>query len=386
MIRQILFAVIFSVTAFAQQTKQQTPVFDLNDVSVLLPLPKMGDWNYMPSASTKAAKGVLLSKEVFELVPQLLQLATNEEVYSSLHAVGIRIDPCFAEGHGPIKCQTQIRMVWQPLSNEENDTSTFDASLHTFYQLTAEEFKSLVAELKKIKSDLNIQTDLTAPLGVNPTIKKQGYTGEYYTRLINTIYKYVGESNFSRITFMQLNMGGDVWTFGGFDIVNGKLKTIQIPKIDFSKQIFRNGANPRPIWFIGGITPEPEDAENLNILTRDSRKLSPQDEEAIIAAAKAAFKFENPKLHNPGTVDCVSCHVAQPAKIWAQRQYPWLRLDQINREIIYANDQFNLRNMSPMQIHTNIVRAFGYFMDAPIVAQRTINESAEVANYLNQNY
>ena len=89
-----------------------------------------------------------------------------------------------------------------------------------------------------------------------------------------------------------------------------------------------------------------------------------------------------PKLHNPGTVDCVSCHVAQPAKIWAMRQYPWLQLDNVSRDIIY-NSKLNIRNMSPMQMHTNIVRAFGYFMNQPFVAQRTINESAEVVNYLN---
>lgn len=381
-----VLTLVFSITAFSQTKILNNVKLDLNDVSILFPLPKLGDWNDLPAASTIAEKGVLLSKEVVQQIPQLLAMGTNEELYSSLHAVGVRIDPCFTEGRGPVKCQTQIRMIWQPLSNLTEDTSTFDASLHTFYQLTESEFKSLITDLKKLKSDFNIEPNLTNPLTVNPTIEAQGFKSDYYNRLIKIIYTYVGEKNFTRITFMQLAMGGNVWTFGGFDVENGQLQKIKIPRVNSTTQIFRNSAAPRPIWFIGGISPEPTDSENLNILTKDSRKLAPQDETSIIEATRSAFKFENPSLHNPGTLDCVSCHVAQPAKIWALRQYPWLQIDNLSRDVIYTAKGINTRNMSPMQIHTNIVRAFGYFMTAPFVAQRTINETADVVNHINQNY
>lgn len=380
MIKIIFLVISFSINVFAQDSK-----LGLNDVSILLPLPAMGDWNLLPKPDTAANRGLLLSRDVVNKIPQLLAFAPNDDIYSALHAVGIRIDPCFTEGSGPVKCQAQIRLVWQPLSNADTETSTFDASLHTFYQLTDTEFKSLISELKKLKSKHGLSSADQEPLGINPIIKNQGLKGEYYAALIKIIYRYIGESNFSRVTFMQLTMTGNVWIFGGFDIENGELKPILIPRVNSVTQVFRNGAAPRPIWFIGGIVPEPKDPENLNILTHDSRKLAPQDESAIIEAVKSAFKFENPKLHNPGTVDCVSCHVAQPAKMWAMRQYPWLQLDRVSKDIIY-NSKMNIRNMSPMQIHTNIVRAFGYFMDMPFVAQRTINESAEVINYINLAY
>lgn len=380
MIKLLILAITLSFNVFAEESK-----LGLNDVSILLPLPQMGDWNLLPKPDTMTNKGVLISREVFNKIPQLLAFAPNDDIYQAMHAVGIRIDPCFTEGHGPVRCQTQIRLVWQPLSNADTETSTFDASLHSFYQLTEIEFKSLITELKKLKSESGLNTNDQEPLGINPIIKSQGLKGDYYGKFIKIIYSYIGEGNFSRVTFMQLSMTGNVWVFGGFDLKNGELKPIFIPRIDSFKQTFRNSAAPRPIWFIGGITPEPTHPENLNALTRDSRKLAPQDEPAIIEAAKSAFKFENPKLHNPGTVDCVSCHVAQPAKTWAMRQYPWLQLDNVSRDVIY-NSKMNIRNMSPMQIHTNIVRAFGYFMDMPFVAQRTINESAEVANYINLNY
>ena len=379
MIKLLLIAITFTLNVFAADTK-----LGLNDVSILLPLPQMEDWDLLPRPETLGGKGALLARKIFNQVPQLLAFASNDDVYSAMRAVGIRIDPCFTEGHGPVRCQTQIRLIWQPLSDADTETSTFDASLHTFYQLTESEFKSLVDELKKLRASTISGPDDEA-LGINPIIKSQGLKGAYYTQFIKIIYSYIGIENFNRVTFMQLSMTGNVWVFGGFDYKNSELNPIQIPRIDSFRQTFKNSATPRPIWFIGGMTPEPTQPENFNILTRDSRKLAPQDEVAIIEAAKSAFKFENPKLHNPGTVDCVSCHVAQPAKIWAMRQYPWLQIDSLSRDITYSS-KLNIRNMSPMQIHTNILRSFGYFMDLPFVAQRTINESAEVVNIINLNY
>ncbi len=380
MIKIFVLLTALSLEVFAAESK-----LALNDVTVLLPLPAIGEWNYLPQPETTTPRGTLLAREVFNQIPQLLAFATNDDIYSAMRAVGVRIDPCFTEGHGPLKCQNQIRLVWQPLSDADTETSTFDASMHSFYQLTESEFKLLVSDLKKLKTDFGTDANDLEPLGINPIIKSQGLNSEYYRNFLKIIYSYIGETNFSRVTFMQLSMTGNVWVFGGFDYKNAELKPISIPRVDSFRQTFRNAAVPRPIWFLGGITPEPTQDENFNILTRDSRKLAPTDEAAVIEAAKSALKIENPKFHNPGTVDCVSCHVAQPAKIWAMRQYPWLQLDRLNRDVTYQS-KLDIRNLSPMQVHTNILRAFGYFMDMPFIAQRTINESAEVVNYISLNY
>ena len=202
--------------------------------------------------------------------------------------------------------------------------------------------------------------------------------------LLQIVDRFTGESKLTRVTFMQLSGTGDVWIFGGFNIQNQQMTAIQIPRLNkATAQEFRNGALPKPFWFIGGIFPQPKQADNLNILVQDSRKLAPENEVEIVEATRAAFQFENPKLHNPGTVDCVSCHVAQPAKSWAVRQYPWFNLDQQLAGDIYDNAENDIRNGSPMQIHTNILRAFGFFMNRPFVAQRTINETSEVVTAMN---
>ncbi|MBC7419884.1 MAG: hypothetical protein H7328_04065 [Bdellovibrio sp.] len=359
---------------------------DLNDVSVLFPLPLVNNWDQLIKADHQAKKGKLLPAEFFKKIPSLVITPSNEILYKDIRVMGMRFDPCFHEGSAPVQCKQQIRLTMQPLENVRGVTSTFDASLHLFYDLNAEEFKEFIGKISLLKAEFSSKDEIL-PLGVNPFLKKDGLQSDYFKKLTSLVFEYTGESVLSRITFMQVLGSGRVWDFGGFDIIDKEMKAINIPRVDSQTQRFINGGvDPRPVWFLGGIVPEPTAEENLNILIRDSRILAPQHEAEIIAAAKAAFRFENPNFHNPGTIDCVSCHVAQSAKNYTLRQFPWYNVDLVSFKDIYTNAERNLRNLSPMQTHTNILRSFGYFKNQPIVSNRTINESSEVLKYLNQNY
>jgi len=377
---------LVSIFLLAASFAKAESFLDLNDVSILYPLPDSKNWNQLWNGETIGAQGSLMPLSYLKNVPQLVSQSTNPTLYPDIKVLGVRIDPCFHEGPAPVKCRAQVRLIWQPLKLEQEITSTFDASLHSFYEISEEEFKSLLTELTELKKTKVTKNDFL-PLGVNPYIKQEGLNGSYDQALRNILLKYIGEKNLSRITFMQLFMNEKVWFFGGFDFKNTVATPIQIARINQPIQAFSNTVSTdRPFWFVGGISPAPEGEENLKILVKDSRVIAPQqDEIAIKAAVRAAFRFENPDIHNPGTVDCASCHVAQPAKTWAMRQYPWFQLDVINQQDAYVSDR-DLRNLSPMQPHTNIVRAFGYFMNRPFVAQRTINETASVINYINQNF
>lgn len=377
----VLIILISTTTAYSET------ILDLNDVSILLPLPEPKDWNQLWNGEVSGGKGDLLPKSYLKQVPRLLSQFQNSEIYPNIKVLGLRVDPCFQEGLSPVKCKAQIRLIWQPLQIVENVTSTFDASLHSFYELSDQEMKSLLNELVELKNTKPKQTSFL-PLGVNPYIKQEGLNGSYASAVKSIMLKYIGKTNLSRITFMQLFMTEKAWIFGGFDIDQEILKPIQIARVNSTIQTFNNVVSlDRPFWFLGGINPEPPTSEdNLKILISDSRAINPQqDELAIKAAVQSAARFENPNLHNPGTLDCASCHVAQPAKIWAMRQYPWFELDLIYNKEAYTSER-DLRNLSPMQPHTNIVRAFGYFMNRPFVAQRTINETAAVINYINHNF
>ena len=120
----------------------------------------------------------------------------------------------------------------------------------------------------------------------------------------------------------------------------------------------------------------------MDRLTRDSFGEIDAPQEEVQALASELTAFEHPTKHNPGTLDCVSCHLAQTVLSFSYKQYPQFGLEDIFNKERYRNPVFNLENRSPKQGQTNIVRMFGYFESDPIVTQRTINESAEVAKSL----
>lgn len=385
------FVVNFSLAS------QQNIKLDLNDVSILLPLPQSDELDLLPQPETTTHFGQLLPKHfVVKYLPMLLQFVDNSDLYPTLRAIGIRVDPCFTEGHGPVKCKQQVRIVWQPLKIESNKTTTVDVTLHSFYELTDLQFKNLINNLKNIKETEITPEELAVtnhlPLQTNPLLIKKGLKSDYYKKILAAFYKNVGEETLSRITFMSLFANETVWFFGGINI-DSKSKDVTkiiIPRINNGIQQFINDSAPSnaPETFFGRIFPAPKDSDNFNDLISDSSKFNITTEDKIIAFTRAAFKFENPNLNNPGTLDCVSCHAAQPVRSWALRNFKntdWGNLTEVAYTPIRQNNE-DLSNLSPLQNQTNILRAFGYFKEFGFVSQRVINETNEVVNTLEMNY
>lgn len=350
----------------------------LNDVSYLLPLPKLSELDLSPAPNTIGEKGELLSYYKLTHIQPLLETSTNRELYPILKMVGVRIDPCFHEGLGPVQCLKQIRIVWQPVIRVKNGTSTSDVALHIFYKLTDSEFSQLTKRIKKLSTDFPF---LPSQLSVNPILQKEGYNSLYAQELFSIIKQFCGSTNISRTTFMALNIGGNVWTFGGYDFTPNGLKVMVVPRVESANQFFSNSAMQNPTKFQGGMAPEPK-GESIHLLVKDSSRLSKLTEQQIKDGIKAAHRFENPLKHNAGTVDCMSCHLAQAARINTLSRVTQFDLSKVGLNEIYKSP-FDLKNASPLQNQTNILRAFGYFNDKPIVSQRTINESAEVARMMN---
>jgi hypothetical protein len=79
-------------------------------------------------------------------------------------------------------------------------------------------------------------------------------------------------------------------------------------------------------------------------------------------------------------VDCASCHVASRARTNAEQRRAvdtsaWA-------EAFRANPRFDLRRVDGAGNDPRALRAFGYFGRLSALSQRTINESAEVAEAL----
>lgn len=387
------FLLALCLLGFAYPTFAEKINLNLNDISVLLPLPAAEKWNTLLQPEQTGTLGTLLPRPyVVEHMPTLLQFTENAKIYPDFRVIGFRVDPCFAEGREPVKCKQQIRFVWQPLKIVDERTQTVDVALHSFYELNDLEFKKLIQQLKDLKQ-AHSELDQTAnvALSIHPIILQQGLEGAYHQELQKIILSYVGQKNLSRITFMQLFANETVWFFGGLDILSdGSFKKINIPRINFTLQQFINSAPPAraSTSFLGRIFPVPSQKEdNINLLLSDSRLLDAKSETEIVDAVRSAYKMENPTLHNPGTLDCVSCHAAQPSRIWAQTHFANFNYGDLS-QVIYkaAPTGQNLINISPLKNLTNIVRIFGYFDDQPIVTTRAINETNEAVFVIQNSY
>lgn len=380
---KIFFFVILSFTTMLR-AQEVTPDsnsyrFGLNDVSILLPLPKLEEFDLLLRPDSQNTLGPLLGKTPYRFLPVLTPLIDHDKNYEyNLKVVGIRFDPCFKEGFSPAACQAQVRLIWQPLFVQNTQVSTVDAAIHTFYNLTSAEWKNLLIDLNSLAV-----TDKKAPLQVHPVIKAQGYSGEYWQKLKSVILKYAGQKNHVRATAMSVRMDR-VWGFQGFDFVNGAWKQIEIPTLKSpnspSAKVFNVSVFFEPESLLnlheyrGGISLlESNNKQWFRLLSDSVKYEETQSESDIREALKIAYKIENPSMHNPGTTDCASCHISQTIRLWGDFHRP----DMVFSEE-YKNAEFNLTNTSINPWMTNKLRAFGYFGRDISISQRVINESAEV--------
>jgi hypothetical protein len=63
---------------------------------------------------------------------------------------------------------------------------------------------------------------------------------------------------------------------------------------------------------------------------------------------------------------------------------PEINIEQIWSADAYRNARYDMTNVTPTIWDTRRIRAFGYFGDGPAISQRVINESADVADIINQ--
>ncbi|MBX2988017.1 MAG: hypothetical protein KF802_08970 [Bdellovibrionaceae bacterium] len=348
--------------------------WDLNDLSILMPLPANGEEQLMLHARSPGQGGVLMPPPVYEALPGIVVGGDKQAIYERfLKVVAVRIDPCFAEGTAPRNCLRQIRLVWQPLKAAPNGWSTHDAAIHTFHVLDENQWSSLLTSLRELKTKGFLATGL--PLQVHPVLRAQGYRGPYWKELSRLLLSFCGPQNLWRATAMTVNPMGNVWVFTGFNVNQGQLQRIQIARLQRPAQsVFVNIRDVSE--FIMDISPAPENEIPLLTLVRDSKTAQKVKPEAEIAeAVRRAVIFENPRLHNPGTLDCASCHIARNVGLWAQERYPRWSWNQLFGKELYRGPG-QLSNTTRQNRRVDALRAFGYFEKDPIISQRVINESS----------
>lgn len=377
----LTFTLVCSWT-FSFQSLAAAP-WDLNDVSYLMPFPTSVLDNKLLRQQSLARGGELLPPRMLTRIPPLALHIPAEEQQKVLRVVAARIDPCFPLPT-PMSCQKQIRLVWQPFEEGRNrQVMSVDAALHTFYVLSDQEFDLLLQDLQQWREKFAASTKFQ-PLQVHPAWAKDGDKSASLREFQSVLTKYAGEENLTRITVMVLRGAGNMWAFAGFEPSPTGPKLLPVPRLGTSQsQSFVNFGVPADHFQGGGIGPKPVGDDTLNTLVTESAELGPDKEDLILQETRAIFRIENPRQFNPENMDCVSCHVAQPAKHWVLNKRPHLGVDKAWAAETYANAKYNLENTTPEIWNTLMIRGFGYFGKHTAISQRVINESAEVADAIN---
>lgn len=368
-----------SVTAIAGSVG-----WDLNDVSILYPVSNetypelIGMVNLMSDGSRR----VLFEKGTFDLLgTQTIPLTeSNESVYrrhyDNLRVTAVRIDPCLEAIATPSKsCQSVIRVVAQPIARVNGGSlKVYDASIHLFYELRGSEFTQFVAEYNRLRG-----TSTPGALYVHPALQQENLNGPFSHGLKNLLLNSLEPSKLIKFTFMATNQAGDVWTWGGFyrnDSLESSLRPIQIPLIGTTTDAFPFKTR----------TQVPQGLGHDTALFPDSLLWNPSAQSQNINRFASNIariqKIENPVISSSSNTTCASCHKANSAKHYSLE---WKKTSESLQSAWLPKGNYNMKLMfqpSTSEDGRNF-HAFSYFGTTPTVSQRVVNESALVADYLN---
>lgn len=393
----LVLTLILSANLRAEEGNSNSNAFHwgLNDVSFLFPIQDHNVTTELPSVATSGAFGPLLPFSVIQQIGRLQSFEDPKKSYSDLRMVAARIDPCFPAPENPSICRAQVRLVWQPVQIVRGRAVGADAAIHTFYNLPATDFRALTDELKMLrmssdsaaaKSSESAVSNRDLPLSVHPIIRREGLSGPYFQGFKRAILKRIGRDRLSRATFVKLSSGFFLWDFGGFDVIGGRLVPMVIPRTGRKRQMFTNNVMPGETEFVeSGIAPSPLKSEaNVNFITSESSRIRQKDAEPlIIQNVIDAAAMENPRKFKTAELDCVSCHIAQAARLFAVGEFREMNLGAEAAKITYRSKTQSLKVSSRVGHITGNLRSFGYFYGDPAISARVIHESAEVADALN---
>jgi hypothetical protein len=362
----------------------------MNDATIVYPLPRSaGEMNQLLAPQDAGPGGALLPLKYWQRIPSINQGEHSTRTYRNLRLVAVRIDPCF-KFRGD--CLPQIRFVWQPIdkaaygSTSPSGLEAKDAAVHTFYTLQPDQFRHFVSDYQQLRSSMpKVRVD--APLQVHPLMQKQGLEGAFSRGFRQLLLNYCGEQNLWRVTSMSTLVGGDKWEFRGFNIVNGKPVEIEIPRTGNARaqSFFVSLASDRE-YRNGRISPAPLGEDNLNLILRDSRAITARDADTLKGLGASVARIENPDIHSPETMDCVSCHSTQVAGALLFGNVPWLSRDpQITRHAFRSSSPL-LQSLATTRNIPRVFRALGYFERTPVLSRRVINETALVVSQLNEDF
>ncbi len=351
----------------------------LNDVSVMFPVTAPRFFERALKISDVGAQGAMVPSWVFS---QAVGVDSESFDGAILRAVSVRFDPCanVITAKDDASCERQIRIVWQGIRVENGRLNqVLDFNLHSIYRVENSAFKSAIAKLRTLKASTKLDYS-KQPLKPHPAIVAQGMDGNYAKTVLGIVKSSVGEKNLVEVAFMQEVLLGSDWVFTAFDVNKGQAVHANLPTLDQESQTLNILQTP-PFDI---ITPVSSSADELSFvqgrLSGDKTLFTEGEAQRAIASS---FRIENPKLHNPKTIDCASCHLAPVTRS---------TLASMGFAAKPGPDTFTSKNWkleaSAEKVNNEALQNFAYRAGGqfvPSIRPRVVNDSAVSADWVNLN-
>ncbi len=374
-IKTILMTILFSTFSWSQY-------LDMNDITILLPVPKPGEENLLIRTSDLTSTGERLfpAEQLFvgfELDVQ--ERRSRSPQTDDFRVIGIRVDHFLR--------QLYINLVWQKPERGSINKLASIHSTHTILDLPV--FLSKLEELNR-KNRRRLPPG-RLPLQVNPTIKAEGLNGPYYQELKKIVMAHIGPA--FKLTFHSSRHSDGMGGFAGWELpINLNQPSVNqfatIPEYQRGEEPFNNWQTYLPFTYlevknklysniktVGGFPPFA--AKNFQPLMENIDIANTLSEREILEMIGRVYMVENPRVI-PGVVqtECLSCHFAQQVRLVAGKIRPNLPFEKFANQLAFTSSQYNLQNLNPVQ-SSNFTIALGYALNTPMWSQRVINETAD---------
>lgn len=374
----------------------------MNDLSVLYPMGGGEDDHALYIAADEPGRGVAFLPKTIWSEAGGDETSDGREggpppvLYNELRVVAFRFDTCFAQPADvadQASCDNQLRLSFQPLIKANGIVTARDSAVHVFYKQSRAELVDAVKSMIALRLANNGEGSL-GPLSPHPILVRQGLGGAMASGIRSLLAKYASPSKIVRIARFKSSdpNAAEAWPFKGFDIsAAGKGAAMALPALapnsDGQPNTLVSAATN--FGFDGVIIPASTSADNLATLIS-----LPAMEKATAAervrAYEAGLRIENPRMHSPNTIDCATCHLADPALVTlGERRFGLSRNGNPNAftpsATRVASDDMR-RTATPPELasgQTPNLHMFSYLGTRPGIGQRVINETADVMAYIN---
>ncbi|HEY7375482.1 MAG TPA: hypothetical protein VIF57_25215 [Polyangia bacterium] len=346
---------------------------DMNDVTILVPLPKSTAAPVLLNGGTLADDGTAMVPRT--LVDRLAKtdLGLPSDLYNRLQLVAVRFDLC--DRHLPGACpedeDARMRLVFQPIVDPP---AALDVGFHAFYAIRNDEIAGAVAALRELAG---IAPPQAGALRVSPALSAAD-PEPYAGKLRAFVKRYGGDARIVRLTMNAQSFVSNAlrWVLRGAEKQGDAFVDIPIVGTSDTSQSIVLAGNPS--YSVTPMTDTPPGLLGAITMTTfvNADEAKQRDYLAALAAA------DNPMSHTAETVACVACHVS--TVIMSART--GASIDPLTLPGRYTSKfDLSIANGNSAQTTTTL-RAFGYLRTQPMISQRVVNDTAQTLTEIEARY